>query len=347
MGVGLLHQMDPQRIQAVPQPLQLGMAHRRGLHIGGNAHLVVTRPHLLDIRLGKLQRKLTGAGAVKLVKNQSLGAVPGDELRRDAEKPLPAVPFYYFDDILHHLDDPHIDTGAIKKQVLGKEDIPDGQKGDILRHGDALMLQVIHHMHRRHHFSGNNAGNAAALQCSQYLVQVFQRQRTEQVSLDLHQVFIRKYHMVLLVKQLACLQHQPIGVGVLLGCDNQNVAVPQRDHMPQRRYHRRTVIKVDVVAARVHLRIVVQKDDGCLHCLVIAGLHQPHRVVQYDVVQPIALLISFQLLQGHLGLYQNRYHLDITGTHHTVRKLLAVVDIPTTVQGIDQVLGKAAPIVAQ
>ena len=117
--------------------------------------------------------------------------------------------------------------------------------------------------------------------------------------------------------------------------------------MPQRRYHRRTVIKVDVVAARVHLRVVVQEDDGCLHCLVIAGLHQPHRVVQYDVVQPIALLISFQLLQGHLGLYQNRYHLDITGTHHTVRKLLAVVDIPTTVQGIDQVLGKAAPIVAQ
>ena len=102
-----------------------------------------------------------------------------------------------------------------------------------------------------------------------------------------------------------------------------------------------------MVAARVHLRVVVQEDDGCLHCLVIAGLHQPHRVVQYDVVQPIALLISFQLLQGHLGLYQNRYHLDITGTHHMVRKLLAVVDIPTTVQGIDQVLGKAAPIVAQ
>ncbi len=49
--------------------------------------------------------------------------------------------------------------------------------------------------------------------------------------------------MVLFVKQLACLQHQPVGVGVLLGCDNQKCVVHQRDHMPQRRYHRRTVIQ--------------------------------------------------------------------------------------------------------
>ena len=112
-------------------------------------------------------------------------------------------------------------------------------KGDILRHGDALMLQVIHH-------------SIVAI-ISVVIMPVMPRLCSvpntwsrfssasvpEQVSLDLHQVFIRKYHMVLLVKQLACLQHQPIGVrGFSLGVITRNVAVPQRDHMPQRRYHR-------------------------------------------------------------------------------------------------------------
>ena len=202
-------------------------------------------------------------------------------------------------------------------------------------------------MHRCHHFGGNDAGDASALQRPQHLVQVFQRQRAEQVGFDLHYIFIGEYHVVLLVEQLAGLQHQPVGIGVFPGGDDQNIAVTQRDHVSQRRHHRRAVIKVDVVAARVHLRVVVQEDDGRLHRLVVAGLHQPHRVVQYDIIQPVALLVGFQLLQRHLGLYQYRDHLDIPRTHHAVRKLLAAVDIPAAVQGVDQVLGKATPVVAQ
>ena len=62
---------------------------------------------------------LAGARAVKLVKDQRLGTVAGDKFRRNAVKALAAIPFYNADDILHHLNDPHIDAGAVEEQVLG------------------------------------------------------------------------------------------------------------------------------------------------------------------------------------------------------------------------------------
>ena len=347
MGVGFMHHMDPQGIQPVPQPLQLGMGDRGGFHKGGNAHLIVSGPHLLDFRLGKLQRKLTGAGTVKLVEYQRFGAVAGDKLRRDTVKALSAVPLYDGNNILHHLQDPHIDTGTVEKEVLRQEDIADGQQRNILRRIQPPVAQVIHHVHRRHHLGGDNAGDAPALQSAQHLFQVFQRQRTEQVGLDLHQILIREYHIVLLVKQLAGFQHQTVGVGVFPGGNDQNIAVPQRNHVPQRRYHGGAVIKIDMVALGVNFGVMVKEDDRRFHRFVMAVRCHAYRIIQDNIVQPVPLLVGFQLLHCQLGLYQDGNHLNIPRPDRLVGKFLPGLDMAAAVQRVDQVLRKAAPVIAQ